>query len=119
MDWTPELDAQLIDMHNKRVGVRFIASWTRWPAAAIRTRLVELGLAKPLSRRPASAAAPAAIRRSVRPLVAAPRCAAPAELATAEDDEDECDLRGSRGCPRGYLVSEAQIAELYQGQLYR
>jgi len=36
-----------------------------------------------------------------------------AEAAEFDDDEDG-DLRASRGCPRGHLVSEAKIAALYR-----
>jgi hypothetical protein len=121
MEWTPEKDAQLTELFNKRLGVRFISSWTRWPAPAIRTRLVELGLASPLSRRSAALVARApkvatetAPLRQVREL---------AELEDLEDDEDddEGDLRASRGCPRGHLLSEAKIAALYRsvGRDYR
>jgi hypothetical protein len=54
MEWTPEKDAQLTELFKKRLGIRFISSWTRWPAPAIRLRLVELGLTSPLSRRGAA-----------------------------------------------------------------
>ncbi|MDB5405598.1 MAG: hypothetical protein JWL84_510 [Rhodospirillales bacterium] len=120
MEWTPENDAQLTELFKKRLGIRFISSWTRWPAPAIRLRLVELGLASPLSRRGAAlvarapqAASETAPLRQVREL---------AELeAMDDDDEDEGDLRASRGCPRGHLVSEAKIAALYRtvGRDYR
>ena len=121
MEWTPEQDAQLTELFKKRLGIRFISSWTRWPAPAVRMRLVELGLASPLSRRGAAliARAPqivaetAPLRQTVEP--------AELEALDDNDDEDEGDLRASRGCPRGHLVSEAKIAALYRsvGRDYR
>ncbi len=115
MEWTPALDAQLTELYTKRLGIRFIASWTRWPAPAIRLRVVELGLAKPMARR-GSALATGAADASADSLPAR----AARDLAALED-EDEGDLRSSRGCPRGHLISEAQIAALYRevGRDYR
>jgi hypothetical protein len=121
MEWTPEKDAQLTELFKKRLGIRFISSWTRWPAPAIRLRLVELGLTSPLSRRGAAlvARAPQASAEVV-PLHRAPEAATVEEVEDL-DDEDEGDLRASRGCPRGHLLSEAKIAALYRevGRDYR
>jgi hypothetical protein len=111
MEWTPEQDAQLIEMHRKRLSVRFVADWMRWPAAAVRLRLIELGLVKPLSSR-----AHSVVARSAQPVAAPPsgvvsRQAAPSAVADLDDEDD--DLRGRPGCPRGHLVSEAKISALY------
>ena len=54
MNWTAEQDGQLRLLHAKRVGVSFIGSWMRWPSSAVRARLVELGVAKPLPPRATS-----------------------------------------------------------------
>jgi hypothetical protein len=109
MEWTPENDAKLTEMHAKRLSVRFIADWMRWPAAAVRARLIELGLTKPMTPR-----ASAVVARAAGPV----RAAAEIDL-DREDDED--DLRGRPGCPRGHLLPEAKIAELYNsvGGSYR
>jgi hypothetical protein len=123
MEWTPENDAQLTELFKKRLGIRFISSWTRWPGPAIRVRLVELGLASPLSRRGAALVA----RTPQAPSETAPlrQTSEPVEIEALDDDdnddEDEGDLRASRGCPRGHLVSEAKIAALYRslGRDYR
>jgi hypothetical protein len=103
-------------MHRKRLSVRFIADWMRWPASAVRLRLVELGLVKPLSSR-----ANTVVARATQP--AAPR--APRQITgpiidLADDDDDE-EMRVRPGCPRGHLVSEAKIAALYSaaGGTYR
>jgi hypothetical protein len=120
MEWTPEKDAQLTELFKKRLGIRFISSWTRWPAPAIRTRLVELGLASPLSRRGAALVARAP--QAQPEAVALRQAREVVELqAMDDDDEDEGDLRASRGCPRGHLLSEAKIAALYRnvGRDYR
>jgi hypothetical protein len=115
MEWTPEKDAQLAEMHKKRLSVRFIADWMRWPAAAVRLRLVELGLVKPLSSKAnsvvARAAKPAAVSVSSQDAV----------CLLAIDDDDEEDLRARPGCPRGHLLPEAKIAALYSasGGSYR
>lgn len=107
MVWTAEEDAKLVELHAKRLGVRFISVWLRQPAAAIRARLVELGIEKPLSLRAnqvigrVKKAAPVTMRSDE------------SEAAELDDDEDG-DLRASRGCPRGHLVSEAKIAALYR-----
>jgi hypothetical protein len=119
MEWTPENDAQLTELFKKRLGIRFISSWARWPAPAIRIRLVELGLTSPLTRRGATlvARAPQVVSETA-PLRQARELA---DLEDSSDDEDEGDLRASRGCPRGHLVSEAKIAALYRtvGRDYR
>src|SRR5712664_501530 len=108
MEWTPEKDAQLIEMHRKRLSVRFVADWMRWPAAAVRLRLLELGLTKPLSPRATSVVA-----RAAKPA----NDSAPQQHRTAspeaDDLDDDDDLRGRPGCPRGHLVPEAKIAALY------
>jgi hypothetical protein len=121
MEWTPENDAQLTELFKKRLGIRFISSWTRWPAPAIRSRLVELGLASPLSRRGAALVARAP-QAPIASEAAPPRqMRESAEIDDLDEDEDEGDLRASRGCPRGHLVSEAKIAALYRtvGRDYR
>jgi len=46
MIWTAQADGQLMELHAKRVSPAFIASWMRWPPAAVRARMVELGLVK-------------------------------------------------------------------------
>ncbi|HZS85196.1 MAG TPA: hypothetical protein VFA50_20140 [Stellaceae bacterium] len=107
MAWTQEDDAKLSELHAKRLGVRFISVWLRQPAAAVRTRLVELGLEKPLS-----AKASKVMARAQKPAAGATRVEE-AENDDLDDDEDG-DLRASRGCPRGHLLSEAKIAALYR-----
>ena len=118
MEWTPEKDAQLTEMHRKRLSVRFVADWMRWPAAAVRLRLIELGLTKPLSSRANSVVARAA---QIAPAPAPHAAARYAVAALAEDADDDDDLRGRPGCPRGHLVSEAKITALYNaaGSDYR
>ena len=115
MEWTPEKDAQLTEMHKKRLSVRFIADWMRWPASSVRLRLVELGLVKPLSSR-----ANAVVARAAKPAASCPSRQGEAPTLEIEDDDEE-DLRGRPGCPRGHLVSEAKIAALYSaaGGSYR
>jgi hypothetical protein len=104
MEWTLENDAKLTEMFKKRLSTRFIADWMRWPAAAVRTRLVELGLTKPMSSRAAAVVAKAA----------QPQATAHRADQAAEDDRDEDDeMRASPGCPRGHLMSESRIAALY------
>ena len=115
MEWTPEKDAQLAEMHKKRLSVRFIADWMRWPAAAVRLRLVELGLVKPLSSR-----ANSVVARAVKP--AAVSVSSPDAVCVLEiDDDEEEDMRARPGCPRGHLLPEAKIAALYSasGGSYR
>jgi hypothetical protein len=116
MEWTPEKDAQLTEMHRKRLSVRFIADWMRWPASAVRLRLVELGLVKPLSSR-----ANPVVARAAQP--AAPRMPRQigAPIVDLADDDDDEEMRVRPGCPRGHLVSEAKIAALYSaaGGTYR
>ena len=114
MEWTPEKDAQLAEMHKKRLSVRFIADWMRWPASAVRLRLIELGLVKPLSSR-----ANSVVSRAAQPAAGAFRQAAAPVLELEDDDEE--DLRARPGCPRGHLLPEAKIAALYSacGGSYR
>jgi hypothetical protein len=111
MEWTPEQDAQLTEMHRKRLSVRFVADWMRWPAAAVRLRLIELGLVKPLTARGSSV-----VVRTARPATGngQPRHAATSQAADLDDDDDD-DLRAQPGCPRGHLIPEAKIAALYSG----
>ena len=115
MEWTPEKDAQLAEMHKKRLSVRFIADWMRWPAAAVRLRLVELGLVKPLSSR-----ANSVVARAAKP-AAVSLASQDAVCAIEIDDDDEEDMRARPGCPRGHLLPEAKIAALYSasGGSYR
>jgi hypothetical protein len=117
MEWTLDQDARLTELFKKRLDVRFMSSWTHWPAPAIRTRLVELGLTKP--HRVAALAAPVPkVLAEAAPLSLAPELA---DLENVEEDEDMGDLRASRGCPRGHLLSEAKISALYRtvGRDYR
>jgi hypothetical protein len=115
MEWTPEKDAQLTEMHRKRLSVRFIADWMRWPAASVRLRLIELGLVKPLSSRASSV-----VSRASQPSAAGSSRQATAPVLELEDDDEE-DLRARPGCPRGHLLPEAKIAALYSasGGSYR
>jgi hypothetical protein len=106
MEWTTETDARLTELHAKRVSPAFIASWMRWPAPSVRARLIELGLNKPLSPRAAAITAAAAQPRSY--------AASQAVEALAEALDEDADLKTSRGCPRGHLLSEAKIAALYR-----
>ena len=64
MNWTAEQDEQLRVLHAKRVGVSFIVSWMGWPSSAVRARLVELGVAKPLSPRATSITQAAKVRKA-------------------------------------------------------
>ncbi len=98
MQWTPELDKAIAELHAKRLGNAFIAKWLRLNPSHVRARLMELGLLKPRSS-------------------AASRCAAGLEASdaakAAEDDEDD-DMITIDGCPRGYLLPERRIASIYQ-----
>jgi hypothetical protein len=117
MEWTPDKDARLTELFKKRLDMRFMSSWTHWPAPAIRARLLELGLTKP--HRVAAIVAHAAKAPSeTAPLVQACELA---DIEEVEDDEEMGDLRASRGCPRGHLISEAKISALYRtvGRDYR
>jgi hypothetical protein len=111
MEWTPSQDLQLTEMHRKRLSVRFIADWMRWPAPAVRVRLVELGLTQPLSARGASV-----VSRAVQ---SSPTHHGQVSSNDERDEDDE--LRELPGCPRGHLLPEAKIAALYNaaGQDYR
>jgi len=112
MVWTPEMDAQLTELHRKRLSLAFITTWMRWPAPAVRARLVELGLVKKPSPKAASLLARTASRSIEQCDIAEP--------TDRGEDEDE-DLRAAPGCPAGHLMPEARIAELYQstGRNYR
>jgi hypothetical protein len=111
MDWTVEQDEQLKALHAKRVGPLFIASWMRWPPSAVRARLIELGLTKPLTPRATAITEAAKARRSVVAQPSATLCDVES-LDDAVDDEQE--LKTRPGCPRGHLLSESQIAALYR-----
>jgi len=112
MAWTQEDDTKLTELHSKRLGVRFISVWLRQPAAQVRSRLIELGLEKPLSAKASQTVARA--RKQIDGLAATGTVAATEPEIADSDDEDDGDLRASRGCPRGHLISEAQITALYQ-----
>jgi hypothetical protein len=111
MEWTPAQDLQLTEMHRKRLSVRFIADWMRWPAPSVRARLIELGLTQPMSARGASIVSRAAQSPATHH----------AQLPVAEDRDEDDELRELPGCPRGHLLPEAKIAALYNaaGQDYR
>jgi hypothetical protein len=104
MQWTPELDKAITDLHAKRLGNAFIAKWLRLNPSHVRARLMELGLLKSRS----AAALRAAGTQSVA--TASNDQASPDRLG---DDEDDDMVRLS-GCPRGYLVPERRIASIYQ-----
>jgi hypothetical protein len=106
MEWTMEADQRLAELHAKRVSPAFIASWMRWPAPAVRSRLVELGLVKPLSQRGAAITAAATRPRS--------QATARVVEVLVEAVDDDADLKTSPGCPRGHLMTESKIAALYR-----
>jgi hypothetical protein len=110
MEWTPEVDARLRELHAKRVSLAFIASWMQLPRSEVRARLVALGLAKPISPRIVIQA----------PKLPEGRTAEPINLVAEEADED-ADMVELPGRPLGHLVSEAAIAALYRraGGSYR
>src|SRR5258708_7648302 len=112
MVWTPEMDAQLTELHRKRLSLAFITTWMRWSAPAVRARLVELGLVK----KPSPKAASLIARTATRSIDTSDTV----EAEDRSDDEDE-DLRAAPGCPAGHLMPEARITELYQstGRDYR
>lgn len=118
MDWTAEQDDKLRALQAKRVSPAFIASWMRWPPAAVRARLIELGLARPLSPKGASIANAAKTRTSSL-AQSSSALRAVDSLRDAFDDDEE--LKTRPGCPRGHLLSERQIAALYRvtGSNYR
>src|SRR5437764_15491654 len=95
MQWTPELDKAITDLHAKRLGNAFIAKWLRLNPSHVRARLIELGL---LKSRSAAAARAAAGTQTV--------AAASHDQASPETvgDDDEDDMVSLDGCPRGYLV---------------
>src|ERR1700731_2991281 len=105
MEWTDETDGRLRELHAKRVSPTFIANWMRWPAPAVRARLITLGLAKPVPSRSASNTSVAA------------NSLASLEAAEARDDafDDQAGLKKLPDCPRGHLLSEVKIAALYRG----
>ncbi len=111
MEWTPSQDLQLTEMHRKRLSVRFIADWMRWPAPAVRVRLVELGLTQPLSARGASVVSRATQSTTTHH----------SQAAQADDRDEDDELRELPGCPRGHLLPESKITALYNaaGQDYR
>jgi hypothetical protein len=111
MEWTAEADGRLRELHAKRVSLLFIANWMRWPAPEVRARLITLGLAKSLSSRSASYAPVAVTSGSLTSLQAAEIC--------DEAFDDEVGLKKLPDCPRGHLLSEANIAALYRGRGYR
>jgi hypothetical protein len=140
MEWTPDTDAKLTELHNRRLGMRFISSWTHWPSDEIRLRLVELGLTPAVKGR----VVPVADRRqsgSKRPATVAKAGTATAgisaihegrllsagvrlldgHVAAPDDDGDDGARREPRGCPRGYLKTEAHISAPYRrlGRDYR
>jgi len=114
MEWTEERDEQLRALHTKRVSPSFIASWMRWPPSAVRARLIELGLVKPLS--PKATSIVEAVK--ARSPAAKPAAQSPDQLCGAESLHDaladEKELKTNPGCPRGHLLSESQIAALYR-----
>jgi len=122
MNWTAERDGQLKELHAKRVSPAFIASWMRWPPSAVRARLIELGLAKPMSPKAASITAMAKAS-SLAAKSATAKASVPLRaietLRDAFDEEEE--IKTKPGCPRGHLLSEAKIAALYRtaGGTYR
>jgi len=96
MDWTPEIDARLKELHAKGISQGFIACWLRLPRSEVRTRLLEFGLLKTRARRPAS------------------RSTTPRNDRAAKPDDDAGDVVQLPGCPRGHLMSEGRIAALYR-----
>jgi hypothetical protein len=119
MNWTPELDARLIELHEKRLGNRFIASWLRLDPTLVRARLAELGVVKPARNSEAKAAAPALAAPPQLPAVAVQIMdLSGTDGADASDEGDDDDEAGAlisrRGCPRGHLVPEDKIAALYR-----
>jgi hypothetical protein len=108
MRWTADMDARLIELHAKRLGNTFIASWMRVTTFDVRARLVELGLKpSPGGKAPfAQAVSGPSHRRSE------------AEIASGEafaaDDADADEMPPPHGRPRGYLVSEADITAIYR-----
>jgi hypothetical protein len=105
MEWTQSQDLQLTEMHRKRLSVRFIADWMRWPAPAVRLRLVELGLTQPLSARGASVVSRATQSPMTHHM----------QVPVSDDRDEDDELRELPGCPRGHLLPEAKIAALYSG----
>jgi hypothetical protein len=116
MEWTPELDATLTDLYEKRLGNSFIASWMRLKSADIRQRLIELGLVKPPT--PHTASAPAPTRKALRAAALTHCTDTHGEDAMLGDEDDDDDDGGEmvqyRGRPRGYLMSAEKISQLYR-----
>jgi hypothetical protein len=135
MEWTPETDAKLTELHKKRLGMPFISSWTHWPSSDIRLRLIELGLTPAVPERvlrvrtdrgkpggTGSAAVPKSrsskagnTEISKESFLSVGALVHEAHAVSLDDDGDDGDLFEQHGCPRGYLMSEATIAALYQG----
>src|SRR5262249_7882331 len=102
MAWTQEDDTKLTDLHSKRLGVPFTSLWPAPPAPRAGPRLIELGLEKPLSAKASQTVARA--RKQIDGLAATGTVAATEPEIADSDDEDDGDLRASRGCPRGHLI---------------
>jgi hypothetical protein len=131
MQWTPEQDATLVDLHRKHVGNMFIATWMRVNITEVRARLAALGLTKSAAAKAALSLAKTArqvvaVRAGMKAAVAS---AAASEIAVERDTleavalmdgdmdddlEDDVELVKLPGCPRGHLVSEAHINALYE-----
>ena len=103
MDWTPEIDARLKELHAKGISQGFIACWLRLPRSEVRTRLLEFGLLKTRARRPASRSTTPRNDRAAKP-----------DGSARHAEHDEGDVVQLPGCPRGHLMSEGRIAALYR-----
>jgi hypothetical protein len=114
MEWTPELDATLTELHGKRLGTMFIASWMRLRPSDVRHRLATLGLRKPPSVRVGGRAGMRPPTPGAAPAVARPATAAPRAAAELDEDDDDSDMVRIEGRPRGYLMSDARINELFR-----
>jgi hypothetical protein len=105
MYWTPELDATLAELHGKRLGTMFIASWMRLRPSEVRARLAVLGL------RPSAPARAGMRAAQVSRPVAGPSATV---AGSVPDEDDEDDMVRRDGRPRGYLMSNAEISELFR-----
>jgi len=103
MQWTPELDKAISELHAKRLGNAFIAKWLRINPSHVRAGLIELGLLKSRSA--------AAVRAAATQTVAEPSHDQAGRENLGDEDDDMVRLDG---CPRGYLVPERRIASIYQ-----
>src|SRR5882757_4513927 len=74
MEWTPELDKAITELHAKRLGNAFISKWLRLNPSHVRARLMALGLLKSRSN--------------------AARAAAASSIAGEAHDQDNADLLG-------------------------